>query len=51
MDQLREFVIAGRASETIERTKALLEEGMEAEAILKQALIHCSRHQMAKNSC
>ena len=39
MDQLREFVIAGRASETIERTKALLEEGMEAEAILKQALI------------
>jgi len=39
MDQLREFVIAGRASETIERTKALLEQGTEAEAILKQALI------------
>jgi 5-methyltetrahydrofolate--homocysteine methyltransferase len=39
MDQLREFVIARRASETIERTKALLEQGTEAEAILKQALI------------
>ena len=39
MDQLREFVITGNDSETVERTKALLEEGIEAEAIMKQALI------------
>lgn len=39
MDQLREFVITGRASETVQRTTALLEEGTEAEAIMKQALI------------
>jgi 5-methyltetrahydrofolate--homocysteine methyltransferase len=39
MDQLREFVKTGRASETVQRVKALLEEGTEAEAILKQALI------------
>lgn len=39
MDQLREFVKTGNASETVQRVKALLEEGTEAEAILKQALI------------
>ena len=39
MDQLREFVRAGKASETVQRTTALLEEGREAEAIMKQALI------------
>ena len=39
MDQLREFVKTGRASETVQRTTALLEEGTEAEAIMKQALI------------
>ena len=39
MDQLREFVITGNDSETVERTKALLEEGIEAEVIMKQALI------------
>jgi 5-methyltetrahydrofolate--homocysteine methyltransferase len=39
MNQLREFVKTGRASETVQRTTALLEEGIEAEAILRQALI------------
>ena len=39
MDQLREFVKTGRDSETVQRITALLEEGTEAEAILKQALI------------
>ena len=39
MDQLREFVRTGRASETVQRTTAPLEEGTEAEAIMKQALI------------
>lgn len=39
MDQLREFVKTGRASETVQRTTALLEEGTEAEAIMNQALI------------
>lgn len=39
MEQLREFVINGQASETAQRTTALLEEGAEAEAILNQALI------------
>jgi hypothetical protein len=39
MDQLREFVITGKASETVQRTTALLEDGTEAEAIMKQALI------------
>jgi len=39
LDQLREFVKTGRDSETVQRITALLEEGTEAEAILKQALI------------
>lgn len=39
MEQLREFVKSGQASETVQRTKALLEEGTEAEAILNRALI------------
>jgi 5-methyltetrahydrofolate--homocysteine methyltransferase len=39
MDQLREFVRTGKAGETVERTAALLEQGTEAEAIMKQALI------------
>lgn len=39
MEQLREFVRTGNADETVQRTTALLEEGTEAEAIMKQALI------------
>ena len=39
MDQLREFVKTGSASETVQRITALLEEGTEAEVILRQALI------------
>jgi 5-methyltetrahydrofolate--homocysteine methyltransferase len=39
MEQLREFVRTGKASETVERTRALVEEGVEAEAIMNQALI------------
>jgi 5-methyltetrahydrofolate--homocysteine methyltransferase len=39
MDQLRELVKTGKASETVQRTTVLLEEGTEAEAIMKRALI------------
>ena len=39
MDQIREFVKTGKASETVRHIKLLLGEGTEAETILKQALI------------
>ena len=39
MDQIREYVRTGRASETIQRITELLDQGTEAEIIIKQALI------------
>lgn len=39
MDKLKELIKDGKAPESVERVKALLEEGKGAEEILKQALI------------
>ncbi len=39
MEQLREFVITGNASETVERVNILLQEGQAPEIIMSEALI------------
>jgi len=39
MEQLREFVKTGKASETVERVNILLQEGQAPEAIMSEALI------------
>ena len=39
MEQLKEFVKTGKAGETVARVSALLEEGVNPEAIMSQALI------------
>ena len=39
MEQLREFVITGNASETVERVNILIQEGQSPEMIMSEALI------------